>query len=102
MTIACRRLGARLLCNVPIERLLLSKGAAMDRIEIIEEIAAICRRLAKLSQAHREAMSGDDIDLVLRVQAESAKLHKAVEELRQLSMKREPPGTRGRSVRDSV
>jgi len=70
----------------------------MNRTHTIEEIAAICGRLAKLTQAHREAIDGDDIDFVLRVQAESAKLHKAVEDLRRLNMKK-PPGTTGRSVR---
>ena len=50
----------------------------MDRLRIVDEIAAIGRGLVKLSEAHRKASSGD-LDLINQVQVATTRAFKTCE-----------------------
>jgi hypothetical protein len=46
----------------------------MDRLKMLDEIAEIGQRLAKLRETHREVMNRRDQDLINLVQAETRRL----------------------------
>ena len=68
----------------------------MDRLRIVDEIAAIGRGLVKLSEAHRKVSSGY-LDLINQVQVATTRLQNLRDQLREAMPK--PPGVTGSPVR---